>query len=384
MPFHEEPVRRRGVRPITSAAPIGILAALLCTLSSCGSKTPTATPDVPSFIAQGGRVTIPAQSPLRTRLVIARVGDSDLGRQIAAPAVVEADPGHQARILTPIAGRIVTLGARLGDHVRAGEMLATLASPDLSSALADDAHAQAQLRLTSAARTRALGLKAIGGAADKDVQQAQADYAAAQAEATRTHARLRQLGQSRMVKGGGLALVAPAAGVVTDLAAAPGAYWTDLTAPLMTISNIGTVWVTANVGEADIASVHIGQPVQIRFDAFPDQGIAGRVQSIAPILDPDSRRTKVRIAIANPDERFKPGMFATVRFAAAAERAPSIPTSALLLKDDATTVFVEIAPWTFERRVVDTGDEQGDRTTIAHGLATGQRIIAKGGVLLDD
>jgi cobalt-zinc-cadmium efflux system membrane fusion protein len=77
-------------------------------------------------------------------------------------------------------------------------------------------------------------------------------------------------------------------------------------------------------------------------------------------------------------------MFATVRFAASAERAPSVPTSALLLKDDATTVFVEVAPWTFERRIVDTGDEQGGRTTIPHGLAAGQRVIAKGGVLLDD
>jgi cobalt-zinc-cadmium efflux system membrane fusion protein len=384
MPFHEEAARHSGAPPITSAAPIGMLAALLCTLSSCGSKTPMAAPDVPSFVAQAGRVTIPAQSPLRTRLVITPVGDRDMDRQIDAPAVVEADPERQARILTPIAGRIVTLGVRLGDHVRAGQMLAALASPDLSSALADDTHAQAQLRLTSAARTRALGLKAIGGAADKDVQQAQADYTVAAAEAARTHARLQQLGQSRAVKGGGLALVAPAAGVVTDLAAAPGAYWTDPTAPLMTVANIGTVWVTANVGEADIASIHVGQPVQIRFDAFPGQSVAGRVQSIAPILDPDTRRTKVRIAVSNPDGRFKPGMFATVRFAASAERAPSVPTSALLLKDDATTVFVEVAPWTFERRIVDTGDEQGGRTTIPHGLAAGQRVIAKGGVLLDD
>jgi cobalt-zinc-cadmium efflux system membrane fusion protein len=61
-----------------------------------------------------------------------------------------------------------------------------------------------------------------------------------------------------------------------------------------------------------------------------------------------------------------------------------VPTTALLLKDDATTVYVEVAPWTFERRTVDTGAEQGARTTIPHGLAAGQRVIATGGVLLDD
>ena len=88
--------------------------------------------------------------------------------------------------------------------------------------------------------------------------------------------------------------------------------------------------------------------------------------------------------IANRDGRFKPGMFATVTFAAPARAAPAVPTTALLLKDDATTVLAEVAPWKFERRIVETGAEQRGRTTITHGVAPGQRVIAKGGVLLDD
>lgn len=353
-------------------------------LAGCNAKAPMQPTESPAFIVQGNRVVVPAGSSLRTRLALAAVTDADIAQQIAAPAMVEADPAGQSRILTPLAGRIVRLGVRLGDPVRAGQVLAELASPDMSSALADEARAQSQLRLTIAARDRAMGVKAIGGAADKDVQQAQADYAAAKAEAARTGARLRQLGASAAGRGGSLVLTAPSSGVVTDLAAAPGAFWTDPTAPLMTVANIGTVWVTANVAESDLGSIRLGQAVGIAFAAYPGEIVAGRVQSIAPLLDPDTRRAKVRIALSNPAGRFKPGMFATVRFTAPTKTAPTVPTTALLLKDDATTVYVEVAPWTFERRIVDTGPDEAGRTTIPHGLVAGQRVIAKGGVLLDD
>lgn len=387
MPTGFEAVPRVCGEPILSLRAILGPTALVLTasaLAGCAAKPSLPPAEAPAFIVQGNRVVVPAGSPLRTRLGIAAVTDANIAQQIAAPAVVEADPAAQSRILTPLAGRIVRLGVRLGDRVRGGQMLAELASPDMASALADDARAQSQLRLTSAARDRAVGVKAIGGAADKDVQQAQADAAAAQAEAARTGARLRQLGASGARRGNGLTLTAPSSGVVTELAAAPGAFWTDLTAPLMTVANIGTVWVTANVAEGDLAAIHAGQPVGISFAAYPGETIAGRVQSIAPLLDPDTRRAKVRIAVANPAGRFKPGMFASVRFTAPTTSAPSVPTTALLLKDDATTVYVEVAPWTFERRTVDTGTEQGARTAIPHGLAAGQRVIATGGVLLDD
>jgi cobalt-zinc-cadmium efflux system membrane fusion protein len=387
MPIGFKAMPRAGGEHMISLPSVIGSAALMCavfTLAGCGSKAPMPPPDAPAFIAQGDRVVIPAGSPLRSRLAVSPVIDVDVAQQMVAPAVVEADPAGQNRVLTPLAGRIVKLGVRLGDRVRAGQLLAELASPDLSSALADDARARTQLRLATAARDRTVGVKAIGGAADKDVQQAQADYAAAQAEAARASARLRQVGASAAVRGGGLALTAPSSGVVTELAAAPGAFWTDPTAPLMTVANIGTVWVTANVSESDLGAIREGQSANIAFTAYPGETIAGRVQSIAPLLDPDTRRAKVRIAIANPAGRFKPGMFATVSFTAPVKTAPTVPTTALLLKDDATTVYVEVRPWTFERRRVETGAERGDSTTITQGLSAGQRVIAKGGVLLDD
>ncbi|USI74674.1 efflux RND transporter periplasmic adaptor subunit [Sphingomonas morindae] len=368
-------------RTILGSAALVVTASVL---AGCDAKVPMQPAAPPAFVVQGDRVVVPSGSPLRARLALAAVTDTDITQQIAAPAMVEADPAGQSRILAPLAGRIVRLGVRLGDPVQAGQVLAELASPDMASALADEARAQSQLRLTIAARDRAMGVKAIGGAADKDVQQAEADYAAAKAEAARAGTRLRQLGASAAARGDGLALTSPSSGVVTELAAAPGAFWTDPTASLMTVANIDTVWVTADVAETDLGAIRLGQAVGIAFAAYPGETIAGRVHSIAPLLDPETRRAKVRIALSNPAGRFKPGMFATVRFTAPTKTAPTVPTTALLLKDDATTVFVETRPWTFERRTVETGPDEAGRTTISHGLVAGQRVIAKGGVLLDD
>src|SRR5207253_851443 len=109
----------------------------------------------------------------------------------------------------------------------------------------------------------------------------------------------------------------------------------------------------AGVPEKDTALVAKGQPVDVTFPAYPDETLQGQVLFVSDVLDPDTRRTKVRIAFPNPDTRLKPGMFANVSFHAPARRAAVIPTSALLVKDDANQVLVEVAPWTFEPRRVE-------------------------------
>jgi cobalt-zinc-cadmium efflux system membrane fusion protein len=77
-------------------------------------------------------------------------------------------------------------------------------------------------------------------------------------------------------------------------------------------------------------------------------------------------------------------MFATATFHAGGQNFTVVPTSALLLKDDATQVYVETAPWTFEARSVDIAFQQGDEAFLKSGVETGQRIVVKGGVLLGD
>jgi cobalt-zinc-cadmium efflux system membrane fusion protein len=226
----------------------------------------------------------------------------------------------------------------------------------------------------------------IGGAAEKDMQQAESDYLAAEAEMKRTVARLQQIGVDAETteKSRTVTVAAPMAGSVIELDVAPGQYWNDPTASLMTVADLRTIWVTAGVPEKDTALVAKGQPVDVAFAAYPNETFHGTVLFVSDVLDTDTRRTKVRIAFDNPDTRLRPGMFANVTFHAPAQRAAVVPASALLLKDDAHQVLVETAPWTFAARNVDIAFQQGEQVVLRGGVAPGERVVIKGGVLLGD
>ena len=334
----------------------------------------------------GEQVTVPENSPVRGALTIAPVAVKDVRRNLVLPAVVEADPARLIKVLPPLSGRVMQLKVQLGERVTAGQPLVVLDSPDLAQAYADYDRAKVQLKLTQQNRDRQRGLNKIGGAAEKDLQQAETDYASAVAELRRAEARLKQIGvdaesksQSRDVT-----VSAPMAGSIIDLQVAPGAYWNDPTAAMMTVADLNTIWVTASVPEADTTLVAKGQPVSVTFPAYPGEVFKGNVLFVSDVVDTDTRRTKVRIAFDNPGTRLRPGMFANVTFFAPAQQVAVVPTSALVLKDDLSQIYVETAPWTFEARTVDLGYQQDNQVILKSGVKPGERVVVKGGVLLGD
>jgi cobalt-zinc-cadmium efflux system membrane fusion protein len=233
-------------------------------------------------------------------------------------------------------------------------------------------------------RLRSLGVG--GGVALKDIQHADADVITADAEYQRAEARLQQIGvdpnaadKSRIVT-----ITAPISGSILDLSVAPGAYWNDTTQSLLTIADLSKIFVTANLPEKDTTRVAEGQPVEAKLMAYPGEVFKGTVSFVSDSLDADTRRTKVRITFDNPHTRLKPGMFANVTFFSPKEVVTVIPVNALLLRDDTSQVFVEVAPWVFEARPVDIWFQQDDQAVIQAGLKAGERVIVKGGVLLND
>jgi cobalt-zinc-cadmium efflux system membrane fusion protein len=164
----------------------------------------------------------------------------------------------------------------------------------------------------------------------------------------------------------------------------PGNLINDPTQPIMTIADLSTVWVTALVTEKDLATVTKDEDAEVRLTAYPDRVLHGKVAFVSDIVEPDSHRNKVRIAFANPDYTLKPNMFGTFTLAAPKQTRVVVPTSALLMNNDRTSVFVAVAPWTFQRRTVDPQLEEGSSVTIRSGLSAGEQVIVRGGVLLND
>ncbi|HKD27009.1 MAG TPA: efflux RND transporter periplasmic adaptor subunit [Xanthobacteraceae bacterium] len=334
----------------------------------------------------GDRIIVPEGSPLRTLLAVAPPTLKEVARTLVLPATVEADPSRTVKVLPPVTGRITELKVQLGGRVVQGQELAVIDSGDLAQAYSDIEKARSTVTLTKKALDRQLNLEKAGGAAIKDREQAQSDYAQAISELERSESRLRAMGipadqkeQSRL-----LSVKAPVSGSVIDLQAAPGAFVNDPTAAMMTIANLDTIWVTANVPEKDIAFVFPGQSVKVTYRSYPDDVFEGKVLFVSDVVESDTRRNKVRIAFDNRDKMLKPNMFADASFAAPAMSRLMVPTSALLMTNDATSVFVEVSDWAFERRNVEIAYQEGTAVAIKTGIRPGERVVVKGAVRLND
>jgi cobalt-zinc-cadmium efflux system membrane fusion protein len=338
-------------------------------------------------VRSGNIVSVPEGSPVRGKLAIETVAAKDIKRDLVLPAVVEADPAHLIKVSPPLSGLVNQLKVELGQRVKSGQGLVIIDSPDLGTAYSDYDRAKVLLALAQKSRDRERGLEKIGGAALKDLQQAETDYVTAQVEYQRATAHLKQIGvddPDAPDKSQTVTVTAPMDGSVIDLQVAAGEYWNDPTVALMTIADLSTIWVTASVPEKDTSLVTKGQSVDVVFPAYPGEIFKGEVLFVSDVLDPDTRRTKVRIAFQNPDTRLRPGMFANVSFYAPVQSQPVVPASALVLKDDENQVFVETAPWTFEARDVDIGFQQDDQVVLSGGVKPGERVVVRGGVLLGD
>jgi cobalt-zinc-cadmium efflux system membrane fusion protein len=339
-----------------------------------------------ALVHQGDKFIIPQGSALRSRLLVQQVAIKNSPHILVLPAAVEADPARTINILPPVAGRVVKLNVSLGDRVVKGQPIAVIESGDLAQAYADDDKARDELQHAESTLERVRGLQKAGAGALKDLEQAESDYAQAKAEFNRAEARLKQIGVPSQPKDGSrlLTLIAPTTGSVTALMTAPGAFVNDVTVSLMTIANLDSVWVTANVPEIDIANIAKGQSVDVSFAAYQGQVFHGTVAFVSDVVEPDTHRNKVRIAFANPGGKFKPNMFANASFNVPQKSSVFVPNSALLMDNDSTIVFVEVAPWTFIKRPVLPGYGEGEGARIDQGLNPGDRIIVKGGVLLND
>ena len=284
----------------------------------------------------------------------------------------------------------------LGDHVRSGQTLMTVETPDsstLQSALrqahADVTHRQAAVVKAEADLSRARDLLANRAIAQKDVLTADAALAEVNAALEQARAieddvnrRLRLLGVDVQRQEGLITVRSPMAGEVVDITVAPGEYRSDTAAPVMTIADLSRVWVVASVPETGLAQVQTNQRVTIVLSAYPEQEFEGLVTRVAGALDPDTRTAKIIAELSNPRGQFKPQMFARVRYTGPARAVVTVPIGAVIHDERRTTVFVEQARGQFERRDVSLGPRHDTTVVVTKGLSSGDRVVIDGTMLL--
>ena len=336
-----------------------------------------------------------------------QIGEAKAGplvRAVSATGSVGYDQLHLARIRPMARGRIEALDVNAGDRVVAGQRLAVLDSFDLSaarskvlSAEAALSQVQAQLRAASAAYDRATNLIRNDLVTQAEVEARRATVATMEAELRTKQAELQQYQEeearllpmraatadanpssAQPTLGSRGAIVAPFAGVVDSVSVAKGEI-IDPATSILTVSDLSTVWVQADVAERDLGAVKVGDAVEVRVSAFPGRVFTGRVTYIPDQIETTTGMAKVRCEVPNPDGALRVNMFATVTILSPQDGdAVLVPSSSLQEVNKQSVVFVPTGDGQFAWRPVHTGLVANGKTQITSGLAAGTPVVDEG------
>jgi len=257
-------------------------------------------------------------------------------------------------------GWVESLAVRtMGATVHAGQVLFTLYSPMLESA-----------------QQEYLDALKVG---NDDLIDASKDRLGALGLDPGTAARLAKAGRAS----GRVAYTAPISGVVTGIELKEGSMVTpEMVA--MTITELGSLWVIAEVPEAQSAWVVAGTVAEMRFPSLPGQSVAGHVEYVYPELNMETRTVKARITLDAPPAAIRPNMLASVGLVGAGgAEVVSIPRSALIRTGSEDRVVIALGGGRFAPRRVVAGVESGERVAITEGLAAGENVVVAGQFLLD-
>ena len=296
------------------------------------------------------------------------------------------DEDRTVRVFSPLGGRVLSIGVKLGERVRAGRPLAVIAAPELGSAQSDARKAEQDDLLAQKSLARAEELLAAGVAPLKDVQAAQAEAARAAAERARTAARLTLYGTASATVDQRFTLAAPIAGVVVERNLNAGQELrpdTQTDKGLFVISDPSHLWFVLDVVEADVGAVRPGAEVQIGATMLGDDTLTGKITNIADFVDPQTRSVKVRGTIDNPQGRAKAEMFVTAKLKVPSVRGFIVPTDSVFLRGEQNYVFVDAGNGRFVRKPVLLGPTSEGRQVVLDGLAAEDKVVVDGGLLLE-
>jgi membrane fusion protein, heavy metal efflux system len=298
--------------------------------------------------------------------------------QLRATGTVNPDIARTVPVISIATGRIVEIGARLGDTVNKGQVLLRVQSADIAGAYSDYQKAVADEQLTSTQLERAQLLYDKGAISLNDLQVAHDTDAKAKVDVKTTAEKLRVLGSPNLDQPTGIVEIrAPVSGVITDQQVTNAAGVAGLGSPNpFTISDLSSVWILCDVYENDLSNVHPGEKADIVLKAYPEKVFTGVISNIGPVLDPNIRTAKVRIEVSNPG-LMRPGMFVTATFhGQKKETRAAVPATAILHLHDRDWVYVPENNNQFRRVAVTAGDMlPGAMQEIVSGVMSGQRVV---------
>lgn len=325
----------------------------------------------PDFDPAHFKVDNPGQFDLTT------TGEYSTAPELNVTGAVNPDVTHQVPVPSLATGRVIEVDAKLGDHVKKGQLLFKVRSTDISGAYSNYLQAVKNEELTKIQLDRAKILfehGAIPRSALEIAQNAEDD------NVVLLNAGKEQLGVLGVDPGHPSAIVSvysPITGVITDQQITDQSGVQALTPPNpFTISDMSHVWIICDVYENDLSKVRLGEYADVRLNGYPDQLLKGHISNIAPILDPSIRTSKVRLDLPNPGY-MQLGMFATATFYGLKKTSyTTVPATAILHLHDRDWVFTAQDHGYFKRLEVIAGDMLPNNIQqVKSGVSPGTRVV---------
>ena len=355
-------------------------------LSACAGGSEQNTPEI---TYQGNQVTVSAESPILNKLKYETLAMKPFCNEFRTVGTVQAETGNFAEVNVPFDGRITRTLVRLGSKVHAGQTLFEMSSPDFLAASKEYFQNLQNYEKAKADYERKKVLAQHGIASQKELQEAFAEAENARQDKEYTAATLKVYGTdpSTMKMGQNMSVVAPISGEVVQSDVTVGSFTKADSEALMTIADLHKVWVNARVKELHIGSVAQGGKAEIHSEADPDYVISGEIINVGNLVDEETRSVQVLIGCDNQELKLKHGMFVSVHFLSDAQDAIVVPATSVFQGEQRCYVYVCTDQQNvFERREVELGAGNDDNTelSIKSGLKVGEKIIAVGGLYLNN
>ena len=392
------PLERPRVRPKARALLVltGVLIVILLVFGAYrlgrGSGPSAATPDASAPDAAALPVSVPAGVDIDTAeaaaigLKTAIVEIRAIARTVKLTGGVQVPPDSREFVGSRVEGKIASVDVNVGDRVKVGQVLAAVQSSEFETLQTEFLRAAAELPVAEAAANRLKKLLEIEAVAQKDVQNAVAQYEAKRSELAGLKQRLEILGLSpsaianlqksqELVRS--LPVSAHLAGIVVNRNAVAGSP-VNTSNPIFEIDNLATVWVEGDVFEAQLPGIRPGLAAEVSVPAYPGKLFEGQVQNIIPSVDPEKRTARLRVVLRNPGDLLKPGMFATLLITVGRESSGvAVPIEALIEQGGSVFVFVKNGEQFVKQEVV-VSARDGQYAQISKGLVPKDVVVTDG------
>jgi len=365
-----------------------VFAAMLSALvlTACNGTGNVTTEEV---TYHGDSIIVNTNSSILSKIQTLTVQNEQFSSEFRTVGTVQAENGRYAEVGLPFDGRVTRSFVRLGARVHAGQPLFEVSSPDFLEVSKDYFQSLRSYEKAKAEYDRKKELMNAGIASQREHDEAFTEAENAKRDMEFAEATLRVYGAdpNNVKMGQPMNVVAPISGEVVANSVTVGAFTSADSDPLITIADLGSIWVTALVKERFIGSVAPGGIAEIISDAEPDKTIEGRIINVGNIVDEETRSIQVVICCNNKDLSLKHGMYVSVHFLGQAKESIVVPSTALFQGEEKNYVFAcTDKDNVFTRVNVEIGSANDDnsRVSIVKGLSEGDKIISVGGLYLNN